>query len=270
MFGIDDAAMGMMGSAAIGAGTSILGGVMGQSGQAATNAQQMAMFQQQMAFNHQEAWDARIWNKEMAETAYQRTMTDMKKAGLNPILAANLGGAIPAGSPQAAAPGAPGLGNPGSAMQAGITGAGDAMGKAALWKTAMAQADKDASTVKVNEKQEANIEAMTSKTKQDERTSKSAEGLNIATTLNKATEQLLMEAQGGNQSAQARLAGASAEQIEKYGASPYGQALGTLMKSISTLIDAHGTNAQKPYQSTDPRSSGDKPWSVRIGDWLRR
>ena len=36
------------------------------------------------------------WDKKQTDTAYQRTMADMKKAGLNPILAAKLGGAASA------------------------------------------------------------------------------------------------------------------------------------------------------------------------------
>lgn len=36
------------------------------------------------------------WDKKQTDTAYQRSMADMKKAGLNPILAAKLGGAASA------------------------------------------------------------------------------------------------------------------------------------------------------------------------------
>lgn len=41
----------------------------------------------QNAFNASEAEKARQWQENMANTSYQRTMADMQKAGLNPILA---------------------------------------------------------------------------------------------------------------------------------------------------------------------------------------
>ena len=52
-----------------------------------------------MSFNSTEAMKNREWQEHMSNTAYQRAVEDMKKAGLNPILAFQNGGAsTPGGS----------------------------------------------------------------------------------------------------------------------------------------------------------------------------
>lgn len=264
MFGIDDVALAMGGQALASAGSSIFGGMIGSAGQQATNASQMAMFQEQLQYNQSEAWNARIWNKEMAETAYQRAVTDMRKAGLNPILAANLGGAIPQGA-QASAAGAPALGNPGSALQAGITGAGDAVAKAAAVKTALTQADKDSSQVDLNKSSVKATDALTSKTAQDERTSKSSERLNDAATVVKGTEALLNQATANSANAQARLNTTVAAQNEQFGDSP-------LSKAVAGLIKMFGTGASMiPNSAKSAASSGGNSGpSSGFGKWLNR
>ncbi len=63
--------------------------------EASQAAKQMAfqreMLQNQMRFNSAEAETNRAWQREMRLTAYQDTVKDMIKAGINPILAAQLG-----------------------------------------------------------------------------------------------------------------------------------------------------------------------------------
>lgn len=54
---------------------------------------------QEMQFNADEAQKSRDWQEYMSSTAYQRAVSDMKKAGINPMLAYMQGGAsTPAGA----------------------------------------------------------------------------------------------------------------------------------------------------------------------------
>lgn len=57
------------------------------------NALQYQMQQEAMQYNALEAQKQRAWQQEMSATAYQRAVQDMRKAGINPILAATNGGA---------------------------------------------------------------------------------------------------------------------------------------------------------------------------------
>lgn len=51
----------------------------------------MQAFEQQMAFNAEEAQKQRDWQEQMANTVYTRSVKNMREAGINPILAANMG-----------------------------------------------------------------------------------------------------------------------------------------------------------------------------------
>ncbi len=92
-----------------------------------------------------EAEKNRDFQEDMSNTSYQRSMADMKKAGLNPILAAKLGGAS----------------TPGGAM-GNIPDLGQTMNSAMSSQAAMQQAETAGKQQEINEKKiEAEIQQIT-------------------------------------------------------------------------------------------------------------
>lgn len=149
-----------MWGALIGAGASLVSGIIGAEEQENTNEMNLQIARETSQFNAEQAGINREFQERMSSSAYQRAVADMQKAGLNPMLAYSQG---PASSPT----GGQGQGVPATMLNKATAGMAAA---AQVAQTINTQAD-----TKVKETQAKVNEEVALKTKQDTSTSSAQE-----------------------------------------------------------------------------------------------
>lgn len=245
--------------ALIGAGASIVGGLIGSGGAARQNEAQREMMENQIVAQKEMAYAQQQFQERMSSTAYQRSMADMQAAGLNPILAYQQGGASSPG------------GAMGSAAMAQLENEMAALGEGV---SSAAQSAKDSEAGALMREQSKNTISQTELNKANENLTKSLEDkakVDTVTSAAQATklgeEAALARQQTGNAmitagilhhntnsaASEARIKQAEADNANRYGPGPVGAVGATGERFVRRVIDSLKSTSKQPASVTSAR-----------------
>lgn len=234
--------------ALIGAAASLGGGLMGMLGQQSANSQNAALSWQAMQQQQQMAREQMQFQERMSNTAYQRSMADMKAAGLNPILAYQQGGASsPAGAMGSMT--AATMQNELDPLAEGMSSAAKNAKEAEGIDLVKEQAKQTASQTDLNKATEALASANKLKADQDTITSaKQAEKLEAEKKLAEEQTGNAIVTRGilGNQvtsaAGEARIKTREADDTERFGTTEIGKTIGSMLRILNTGADTMNKN----------------------------
>lgn len=250
----------------LGAGASIIGGVMDMIGSGNANAANASMAREAANFNLYSMMENQRFQERMSNTAYQRSMMDMRNAGLNPILAYSQGGAT--------TPGGMGASMQAATMENTMEGLGEGISSAA-------QKQKDWESAKLANEQTKTTTSQTDLNRSNTALAKTldakaqADTANSAATLQRIHEETenvrqtrgligaqtnAASASAAQSAANARLLNRQADDTEAFGNSDLGRSIGSIIRILKSADKVKAEDLMPPsakQNSENPSSGGD-------------
>lgn len=231
----------MVWDALIGAGASIAGGLIGSAGAAERNRQQREIAENATVASKEMAYAQQQFQEYMSNTAYQRSMADMRKAGLNPILAYQQGGASSPGGAMGVAAQAQ-LENELEAVGEGVSSAAQRAKDAEAASLAREQTKNTTSQTELNRANEQLTKSLEEKAKVDTATS-AASAAKLASETALADQQTrnamitagILGSQSHSAASEARIKAAEADNSERFGPGSWGN-LGATAERVARRI----------------------------------